>query len=276
MDLTRGQVAVVTGGASGIGLALAAAFADRGLNIVIADIRPSELDNALGRLQRPGQTVIAKQTDVREPDAVDALAKATMSEFGRIDIVCNNAGVVGPSANAWEQQVSVWRWVVDVALMGTVHGIRSFVPHLVRQNSGYVVNTASMGGLMPLPSLAPYSAAKHAVVGLSETLHAELVAAGADVGVTVVCPGPVATHLPQTSAENRPADVDERGEFPDDIEEGDMMTQYGSKIMLPEDVALLTLKAIEHNQLHLLTHPDSFSAARDRLESVANDLIVPA
>jgi NAD(P)-dependent dehydrogenase (short-subunit alcohol dehydrogenase family) len=272
VQLTKDQVAVVTGGASGIGFGLAEAFSRRGLNVVVADVRADGLDQARRSLESQGGQVRAVLTDVRDPVAVDDLAVATLDHFGRVDVICNNAGVVGPFGYMWEQDLAAWRWVLDVALMGVIHGIRSFVPHLIRNGSGHVVNTASVGGLTALPMLAPYNAAKHAVVGLSETLLAELRQADAGVGVTVLCPGLVDTDLAESSNQNRPADLPPRPtDFPADA------TRNRGRVgptgpLAPSEVAEITLDAIERDQVHVVIPDEASAAARARIRLLLNDL----
>lgn len=268
MELTGGQVAVVTGGASGIGLALGEAFAARGLRVVLADVQAHPLEAAVESLASAGGDIAGVPTDVRDPEAVEALARATVERFGRVDVVCNNAGVVGPFAPMWEQDLATWRWVLDVALLGVIHGIRAFVPRLVAEGSGHVLNTASVGGLMPLPMLAPYNAAKHAVVGLSETLAVEL--ADTDVGVSVLCPGMVATSLAATSEQNRPPELTS----PAQAGEAERAARQRMLAMAtpPSEVADACLEAIEAGRLHVITHVDTVPAIRARIDSVLADL----
>ncbi len=206
MQLNEDDVAVVTGAASGIGFALSQALLERGLRVVLADVEDVALDDALARLDG-GARVIAVRTDVRHADEVDALAQRTIAVFGRVDLVGNIAGVAGPWAASWEQAIPDWQWIIEVNLFGVINGIRAFVPHLIAQGHGHVVNMASVAGLAAVPGggNGPYTASKYAVVGLSELLRAELDVAAPAVGVTVVCPGRVATRL-RESERNRPAD----------------------------------------------------------------------
>jgi NAD(P)-dependent dehydrogenase (short-subunit alcohol dehydrogenase family) len=189
----RDRVAVVTGAASGLGLALAERFASEGMRLVLADVETAALESLVDRLAAEGVTAIGVPTDVTNGAAVDALARATADAFGTAHVVCNNAGVGGHHYPTWEAPMSYWEWVLGVSLWGVIHGIRSFLPMLLAQNEGHVVNTASVGGLVPVPYSAPYAAAKHAVVGLSGSLHGELAAMGTDVRVSVLCPGAMAT-----------------------------------------------------------------------------------
>jgi NAD(P)-dependent dehydrogenase (short-subunit alcohol dehydrogenase family) len=273
MRLQPGQVAVVTGAASGIGFALAQAFAGRGLGVVLADVHPESLEAATDALRAEGARVYAAVTDVRQPGEVQDLADVTLRHFGRVDVVCNNAGVAGPFGWMWEQSPDTWTWMLDVALLGVVHGIRSFVPLLLERGSGHVLNTASVGGLTPLPKMAPYNAAKHAVVALSETLSAELAVAGPGVGVSVLCPGLVDTPLPATSARHRPPAVPAGGA--DQPTEMSSMARPGHALMQPAEVARAALDGIESNRLHIITHRDSAGPVRARVEALLADLPTP-
>ena len=190
-----GKVAVVTGGASGIGFALARRFVDEGMHIVLADVEEVALEQALSDLGDSSMEVIAVPTDVSEAAEVDALATQVIDRFGAVHVVCNNAGVGGEHYPTWEAPPSYWEWLFSVNVWGVIHGIRSFVPHLVAQGEGHVVNTASITALIGAPYIGPYVATKHAIVGISEVLLHELALARSAVKVSVVCPGGVATRL---------------------------------------------------------------------------------
>jgi NAD(P)-dependent dehydrogenase (short-subunit alcohol dehydrogenase family) len=263
MRIEAGHVAVVTGAASGIGAALARGFAARGVNVVLSDVRLEPLQATANAIS--GADVLTVTTDVRDPAQVDALAAATLDRFGRVDIICNNAGVTSAMNPIWEQPVEAWRWVLDVALFGVIYGMRTFVPHLIAQNSGYVLNTASVGGLGPLPMLGPYNAAKHAVIGVSETLHEELRTAAPGVGVGVLCPGWVETDLGASSAANTPAGLTPVSAGPSPVADG----------MTPDELARRAFAGIEAGRLHLITHPETFGRVRARLASVERDLVEP-
>ena len=193
MERLEGRVAVVTGAAGGIGLGLAEAFLAEGMRVVVADVDGARLERAAASLA--SDDVLAVPTDVSDAASVDALAARALDAFGAVHVLCNNAGV-STLGYQWETPLEDWRWLMGVNLFGVVHGIHTFVPILLQQDEAHVVNTASMAGLMTSAGSAPYSASKHAVIGLSKALRAELGIKSPHVGVTVMCPGEVATGMP--------------------------------------------------------------------------------
>ena len=208
MELTKGQVGVVTGGASGIGLALAQRLAQAGLDIVLADVQEDALAKAAETVGDHGVDVHTVRTDVSQEAEVQALAAATVERFGAVHVVCNNAGVAA-KADPWFGPVSSWEWVMGVNFWGVVHGCRAFLPHLA--GGGHIVNTASIAGLYP--GFGPsYDASKHAVVAVSEQLYNAMQIAGLPVGVSVLCPGWVQTNIIDADR-NWPASL---GPKPDD------------------------------------------------------------
>jgi NAD(P)-dependent dehydrogenase (short-subunit alcohol dehydrogenase family) len=208
MDELTGKVAVITGGASGIGFGLAEAFAAEGMKIVLADIEAAALAGAAGKLRAGGADVHDVVTDVSVEDQVIDLATSTYGHFGTAHIVCNNAGVGGGAGLMWEIPQSGWDWAFGVNFWGVLHGIRAFMPRLVEQDEGHVINTASIAGLKALPFMSPYTATKHAVVGISEALAFELALSSSTVKVSVLCPGFIRTRLME-SHRNWPADLGE-------------------------------------------------------------------
>ena len=197
MDQLAGRTAVVTGAASGIGLATVEAFVAEGMRVLMADVDEARLDAEAGRLRADGREadVHAVAVDVRDPASVDRLAEAAVERFGRLHVVVNNAGIVA-TGTSWELPLDDWHRVIDVDLWGVIHGIRSFVPLLLATGEpGHVVNTASMAAVRPIARLGPYTAAKHGVLGVSDVLRAELEAIGAPVGVSVVMPGMIRTGM---------------------------------------------------------------------------------
>jgi len=200
-----GKVAVVTGGASGIGRALAGAFCREGLHVAIADVAEPALTRAVDSLAREGASVIGVRTDVSRAADVQALRDRVLSAFGAVHIVCNNAGI-GTAGTVDGTPLERWRWTLDVNLWGVIHGCRAFLPLLLQQREGHIINTASIAALAGHATLGAYTASKFAVTGLSECLHHELAAAGSPVRVSVFCPGPVQTSI-RDSDRNRPAHV---------------------------------------------------------------------
>ncbi len=205
MEEFRDRTAVVTGAASGIGRGLALRCADEGMSVVVADVDEAGLDETRQLCVDRGARSIAVPTDVSRSESVEALADAARREFEKIHLVFNNAGVMVAGC-AWERSAEDWEWVLGVNLFGCVHGARVFLPILIEQGEpAHMVNTASVGGLLTGPFLAPYIVSKHAVVGLSEVLYHELAARQVDVGVSCLCPGAVATGI-AASERVRPAD----------------------------------------------------------------------
>ncbi|HXJ36256.1 MAG TPA: SDR family NAD(P)-dependent oxidoreductase [Candidatus Eisenbacteria bacterium] len=206
----RGRVAVVTGSASGIGLATAERLAAEGMRMVLADVEEGALRAASERLAARGATVLAVRTDVTKPEQVDALARRAYEQFGAVHVVFNNAGVEVTGA-IFENSVSDLRWVVDVNLLGVLYGIRSFVPRMLEAGSeGHVVSTASLAGLTTAPYLDVYCVTKFGVVAAMECLYKELCATGSALRASVVCPGLINTNL-MNAERNRPADRREPG-----------------------------------------------------------------
>jgi NAD(P)-dependent dehydrogenase (short-subunit alcohol dehydrogenase family) len=264
MKLEAGQVAVVTGGTSGIGFALADALARRGVHVMIADIREDAIPIAVDALSGHSGQVVGVQADVGVDADVDALADETMERFGRVDLVCNNAGVVCELSPMWEQRLETWRWLIDVKLMGVVHGVRTFAPLFIAQGSGHFLNTASAGGLMPLPMLAPYNATMHAVVGLTETLNTELRSVSEQLGATVLCPGMVDTPLGANSAALVPPGA---AATPTDRDEDAMRGAIS-----PAVVAEAALDAVEAGRVHAVVGPGAAEVARQRVDALIADL----
>jgi NAD(P)-dependent dehydrogenase (short-subunit alcohol dehydrogenase family) len=269
MRLESGQVAVITGGASGIGLAMAEAFGRRGLRVVLVDVEQPALDSACSRLN--AREVVAQRyvCDVSDAAAMDTVAQAVAAQFGRIDVLVNNAGVGGRLGPLWDSQPGDWAWTFGVNVFGVANGIRSFVPYMLRQGSGHVVNLSSLAGLTAPPFLGPYVASKHAVVGLSESLATELEMAGSAIRVSVVCPGHVQSRITE-SERNRPAAFVAPSKTPPAVL---ARIRAGFDLALGEpmaagDVALRVLAGVEADEFLILTHPDLSDQVRTRLSSI--------
>ncbi len=195
MERLEGRTAVVTGAASGIGLAVTEAFVSRDMAVVMADVDEMALAEHASRLADQGARVEPVTVDVSDPDAVERAGQAAIDRFGALHVAVNNAGIVN-GGNSWELPLEDWHGVIDVNLWGVIHGVRAFVPRILATGEeGHVVNTASMAAVMAIARLGPYTVAKHGVLGLSDVLRAELEAIDAPVGVSVVMPGMIKTNL---------------------------------------------------------------------------------
>ncbi len=258
MDTIDQRTAVITGAASGMGLAFARRFARQGANVVLADVEAGALDLAVDQLRSAGAEVLGVRTDVSRADEVEALAATAIEHYGRVNVVCNNAGVAagGP---IWELTLSDWEWTLGVNLWGVIHGIRSFVPHLIEHGDAHVVNTASIAGHLSYPYMGAYNASKHAVVTISETLHHELQMAGSSVGVSVLCPGLVNTGI-LDSDRNRPERLQRPLDEPDPTEEMEAMRaaihEVYEQALDPAVVADQVLDAILENRFYVFTDHD--------------------
>jgi NAD(P)-dependent dehydrogenase (short-subunit alcohol dehydrogenase family) len=266
----EGKVAVVTGAASGIGRALAERFARERMKVVLADIEEGPLAVARDALAKGGADVIAVRTDVSRREEVEALAQRTFEAFGTAHVVCNNAGV-GVGGPAWQIDPADWNWILGVNLWGVVHGIRAFVPRMVEQEEGHVVNTASIAGLTSAPRMSAYSATKQAVIAVSECLHHDLaVATGGKVRVSVVCPGWVRTNIAD-SERNRPPSGDPRASRAQSLRDRRIRESMKASIAAgipPEDVAESVLCAINENRFWVLTHPKTLEAVELRMRGI--------
>jgi NAD(P)-dependent dehydrogenase (short-subunit alcohol dehydrogenase family) len=261
MDPFAGRVAVVTGGGSGIGAALARAFAARGAHLVLADLDPEAMAAVAADLAARGTEVLCVPTDVGEREQVEALAAATVAHFGAVHLVCNNAGICVPGDLATATHAD-WVYTLRVNLWGVVHGIEVFVPRLLAQGAGgHVINTASMAGLVGMQGLGVYSASKFAVVGLSEALYRELTPKG--VGVTVVCPMVVRTNIDVNSVRQRPAALRAPGAS---VAAPSGLATLAGSVIEPDQVAWRVVRAIERGDLYVLTHPEQREILRRRAE----------
>lgn len=268
MDELVGKGAVVTGGASGIGFALASRFRAEGMHVAIGDVQEDALGDAVERLQagEGDGKVLGVRTDVSDPGQVDELRDKALADLGGVHVVCNNAGV-GAGGLLWETTPADWEWVVGVNLLGVVYGIQSFVPGFIEQGEGYVVNTASMAGVTSPPFMGPYNATKHGVVTISETLYAELqmMTAGA-VGVSVLCPGWVRTNI-GSAERNRPAHLAGSGSpLDEDSPQASVMEGLLANGMDPAEVAAIVLDGIRADRFYLFTNDMWNVMASDRAE----------
>ena len=267
----EGKVAVVTGAASGIGRGLADRFAAEGMKVVLADVEEDALRRAEAEMREKGADVLGVPTDVSKPEEIEKLAQATLDEFGAVHVLCNNAGVAGTlgSSPTWESSLKDWEWVMGVNLWGVVHGVRVFLPIMIKQDvEGHIVNTSSLAGLMGGAGI--YGVTKQGVVALTETLYHELARAESKVKVSVLCPAWVNTRIID-AARNRPEELRNPTEEPVDPQRaayGEIVRNLLASGMEPSAVAERVVEAIKDEQLYILTHPEMNGIIQTRMENI--------
>ena len=269
MDRLRDRVAVVTGAASGIGLAMVERFAAEGMKIVMADVETAALDAAAAAVRPKAPAVLTVRVDVSRAEDVERLALETYAAFGATHVVCNNAGVAVVGA-VHEHSLADWQWVIGVNLWGVIHGVRAFVPRMLAGgDEGHIVNTASIAGLSTAPFMSVYDVTKHGVVALSESMFKEFEATGAPIGVSVVCPGLINTNI-MRSARNRPAELADEGKA------GPMAQQFGQGLgerltrgYPPSEVADQVLRGVRERRFYIVpAQPEVLEAATIRARDI--------
>lgn len=264
MQEFRGRTAFITGGAGGIGLAMARAFLDHGMKVWLADIERAALDAALTGLSNHAGRVAGGLCDVSLPTELERAAAEAIAVFGKVHLVCNNAGVsrAGPIERITADD---WGWVIGVNLLGTVHGIRLFLPHMrAHREGGHFVNTASVAGIAPGALSGPYAATKAGIIGLSEVLAQEI--AGSDIGVSVLCPSMVRTRMVD-NGRNRPARFGGAFDLAGDVANAERNARYlaANRAGLdPDLVPPMVLRAIREKRFYVFTHPESRAAVEAR------------
>ena len=269
----KGKTAVLTGAGSGFGLECARIGAGLGMNLVLADVQQDALDAAATEMRGLGAEVLAVKLDVSKATEVEALGAAVLARFGAPHFVFNNAGV-GAGGLIWENTLADWEWVIGVNLMGVAHGLRVFTPMMLAAANkdpdyqGHIVNTASMAGLLNAPNMGIYSASKHAVVSMSETLYQDLALVTDQIGASVLCPFFVSTGISQ-SHRNRPADVAAAKPTRSQLI-GQAMSDkaVGSGKVSAAEVAQKVFDAITTNQFYIYSHPKSIASVQTRLEDI--------
>jgi NAD(P)-dependent dehydrogenase (short-subunit alcohol dehydrogenase family) len=263
-----GKTAFVTGGAAGIGLALGRAFAQSGMKVMLADIEADALQAAVKSLQEISPDISGTICDVAEAASVERAAQTAFDAFGNVHVVCNNAGV---AAGGGIDHISLdnWRWVIDVNLMGVLHGIKSFLPHIrAHGEGGHIVNTASMAGMQSDLGFSPYGASKFAVVSMSEGLSLRLKPHG--IGVSVLCPSYVRTRIGE-SGRNRPERYGQSQPLDPAAPAGAMVAEIARQIeagLDPATVATRVLTAIREDQLYVFTHPGMRAEVEARFAAI--------
>lgn len=277
MKVLKGRTAVITGAASGLGLETARLAAERGMNVVMADVQGDALEAAAADVSALGAAVLSVRTDVRRSSDVEALAAATLERFGAPNLVFNNAGVISGGL-VWESRVEDWEWVLGVNLMGVVHGVRIFTPLMLRAAradaafEGHIVNTASMAGLVNPPNMGVYNVSKHAVVSLSETLYQDLALVTGQISASVLCPFFVPTGI-HRAEHNRPDDVRAQDASPTPsalIAEAMLGKAVTNAKVSAARVAELVLEAVRDRRFYVYSHPNALGSVRTRLEDVVS------
>ena len=266
----RGKVAVITGGASGIGKGIAQRMVAQGMKVVIADIEQDSLDKTANEL-----SVVGVRTDVRDYASVEALARSAVKKFGAVHVVCNNAGI-GPMGKIADLTLNDWRWMIDVNLWGVIHGVQAFLP-ILKSNAdgGHIVNTSSMSGLRAVPGLGAYAVTKFGVLALSETLAQELALENSKVGVSVLCPGPVKTQIGRSSR-NRPQELGAGGLADVNLEDTPNFAGVAIPWVDPLQAGDLVVDAIKRGELYIFTHPEmveKVKARHDGIQQAAADQV---
>jgi len=268
-----GKVAVVTGGASGIGWGIAERCAAEGMKVVIADIEGPALQKAARTLQEGGAEVLAVRTDVSKIGDVEALAQKTVDTFGGIHLLFNNAGVNTENSlrkPVWENTIADWEWMLSVNLWGVVHGVKVFLPIMMRQNTEcHIVNTASMAGLIAEPQLVIYAVTKQGIIALSEGLYIQLKERKSPIGVSVLCPAFVSSRLFEAER-NRPSGFKNPAEPPKPRQPAQLVSQFNkvSPTLTPEQSADIVFKAIREGTFYIFTDPLVQELFRQRSENI--------
>jgi NAD(P)-dependent dehydrogenase (short-subunit alcohol dehydrogenase family) len=269
METFAGRTAVVTGAASGIGLGMCRRFSREGLNVVMADIEVDRLTAAAESLgKESGSGVLAVPTDVSDRAQVDQLASKAAESFGTVHVLCNNAGVLLPNRPIWQNDVDDWKWLLGVNLWGVIHGLQAFLPGMITAGEeGHVVNTASGAGLFPVPGIGSYCAAKHAVTALTEVLDQDLRMDGSRIGVSLLCPGAVASDIAH-AARNRPGWKPRPG----DIQALQTSASNLATGMDPDQVGDLVFDAVREQRFYVFTDESSKQRGQQRGEGIRSNV----
>ncbi len=275
METFDGRVAVVTGGASGIGRGIARAFAGAGAKLVLGDVDDDALDQVVEELTTSGAEVVGRRCDVSDLAEVEALADQAVDTFGGVNVFCANAGVGIPTATH-KLKLDDWKWIIDVDLWGPIYGVKTFLPLIEERGEGHINATASMAGLVASPMMGAYNVAKHGVVALMATLERDLRGRNSPVTASVLCPGPINTNISRRSVELRPnrskpsADGSTSGRAAKGIQ---AMLEKG---MDPDEVGRLVLDAIRTGEFWILTHPRWTKTLHRQLDALDTDRSLPA
>ena len=269
MDV-KGKVAVVTGAASGMGLAMAQTFADSGMAVVLADIEEAALEAAVNELSAGGHKAIGVRTDVSKLSDVQALADATLKEFGAVHVLCNNAGV-GVGAPVGNASIADWKWTLDIDLWGPIYGVETFLPLIEEQGEGHINSTASMAGLYAGASLGAYNVAKHGVVALMASLERDLRWRESKVRASVLCPGPINTKIVDSERNRDPDDAANHVDSEQGQKFWEFLTRTLANGMDPAEVGPMVLDAVINDKFWILTHPEMGEIAINQARAMLDD-----
>jgi NAD(P)-dependent dehydrogenase (short-subunit alcohol dehydrogenase family) len=264
------RVAVVTGGASGIGLGMVRAFAKRGMKLVIADLDDAALNRAVAEVTAAGGEAVGQICDVSDRDAVQALADRTIATYGQVNVLCNNAGVGIPTP-VTKMKLSDWKWILDVDLWGPIYGVEIFLPLIEEAGEGHINSTSSMAGLISSARMGAYNVAKHGVVALMAATERELRASKSPITASVLCPGPINTNISFNSVTYRPGQAKPKA---DGGKSGDVARAIQASLeqgMDPDEVGELVADSIAENRFWILTHPRWAKAVQKQLDALVED-----
>ena len=274
MEHFEGRVAVITGGASGIGLGMARAFAGAGMKLVIGDLDDLALAAVDDELTRAGAKVVTRRCDVSQLSDIEALADQAVDTFGGVHVLCNNAGIGIPTPTH-KLKLDDWKWIIDVDLWGPIYGVHVFLPLIEEQGEGHINATSSMAGLIAGNMMGAYNVAKHGVVALMATLERDLRGRNSPITASVLCPGPINTNISRHSVAFRPSQTKHK-------EDGATTGRVASNIqaildkgMDPDEVGRMVLEAIGSDRFWILTHPRWTKAIQNMLDAMNEDQTLP-
>jgi NAD(P)-dependent dehydrogenase (short-subunit alcohol dehydrogenase family) len=279
MEDLSGKTAVITGAASGIGLAMAHRFGSAGMNLVLGDVEPEALDAASMELNDAGYEVTAMLLDVSDLDGIKAFEAFARESFGNVHVLCNNAGVGAGGPVSDLDNLDLWKWTIDIDLWGVIYGCKVFLPAMIAHGEpAHIVNTASMAGHVSAPMMGPYNIAKYGVVALSETMSKEMLMMRTSVGVSVLCPAFVDTKI-ATSDRNLPDEIREAHDMPgpdaDPSPTQSAIEQLVASGIPSEDVASAVHDAVIDNKFWILTHEHTKGAVTERARQIVEGINPP-
>ncbi|MDH3682810.1 MAG: SDR family NAD(P)-dependent oxidoreductase [Acidimicrobiia bacterium] len=270
----NGRVAVITGGASGIGLGMARAFAGAGMKLVLGDLDTEALDAVTEELTTAGAEVVGRRCDVSQPSEIEALADRAIDTYGGVNVLCNNAGIGIPTATH-KMKLDDWRWIIDVDLWGPIYGVHTFLPLIEEQGEGHINATSSMAGLIAGGMMGAYNVAKHGVVALMATLERDLRGRKSPITASVLCPGPINTNISRHSVQYRPGQAKPKADGETSGKVASSIQAILERGMDPDEVGRLVLEAIGSGQFWILTHPRWTKTLQKQLDAMNDDWSLP-